>query len=157
MEQPDGMESLSADAKHPIVIGTDLRKPLMGIAVFLACLVWAANAVNLRYDVREVDVSAATKLIRSGAVIVDVRGKSQHAARRIPGALSIPLEELRAGIPAQLLDIARHESIIVYCSHGVLVGPEATDLLNRAGFAGAVNLKAGFEGWAGAGRPVGRT
>jgi rhodanese-related sulfurtransferase len=140
-----------------MVITTDLRKQLIGIAVVLGCLVWASNATNFRYDVREVDVPAARKLIDSGAVIVDVRSRSQYDGRHIPGAIAISLEELRAGIPAALKDIATHRPILVYCNHGVLTGPEATDILNKAGFAGAVNLKSGIEGWMAAGQRVSKT
>jgi rhodanese-related sulfurtransferase len=34
------------------------------------------------------------------------------------------------------------------------VGPEGTELLNKAGYANAVNMEAGIKGWADAGLPV---
>ena len=145
------------NGKDAMVIATDLQKHFIAITLVLGCLVWVSSAATLRYDVREVDVSAANKLIESGAVVVDVRGKSQYKVRHIPGAIAISIDELRAGIPARLRNIARHRPIIVYCNHGMLVSPEATDLLNKAGFAGAVKLKTGIEGWGGAGLPVSRT
>ena len=43
---------------------------------------------------------------------------------------------------------------MVYCGDGTTLGPEGTHILNKAGFAGAVNLKPGIQGWAAAGLPI---
>ena len=69
------------------------------------------------------------------------------------GALLIPLAVLSAGIPAELLSLKDRE-IVVYCNKGRHIGPEATQILNQAGFAGAVNLEKGIEGWAAAGQAI---
>jgi len=47
--------------------------------------------------------------------------------------------------------------ILVYCNQGLAHGAEGTEILNKAGFAGAVNLRDGIEGWAGAGYPIQKT
>jgi len=48
----------------------------------------------------------------------------------------------------------RHEPLVVHCGDGVSQGPEGTFILNQAGFAGAVNPRAGIRGWAAARPPV---
>ena len=85
--------------------------------------------------------------------MVDVREKDQFNVRHIPGAILIPLDELRARIPA-VLEGAKAMTILIYCGDGVTHGPEGTEFLNNAGYANAVNLKPGIEGWAGAGYPI---
>jgi rhodanese-related sulfurtransferase len=134
----------------------DLRKHVVGILLVLTCLVWFSNSGtgSHQYKVSEVDVSGAKALIDGGALVIDVRGQSQYDARHIPGAMLVALEELRAGIPARLQAVAKDRPIVVYCNEGLVHGPEGTDILNKAGYAGAVNLRDGIEGWAGQGNPV---
>ena len=104
-------------------------------------------------QVNEVSVPDAKALIDTGALVVDARGDDAHGGRRIPGALAIPLSTLQAAIPASLAT-ARDRSIVVYCNDGTTTGPEATQVLNRAGYSKAVNLKSGIEGWERAGLAV---
>jgi rhodanese-related sulfurtransferase len=52
------------------------------------------------------------------------------------------------------LAAAKALTIIVYCNRGLSHGSEATQLLLAGGFARAVNLSSGIEGWAEAGMPV---
>ena len=101
----------------------------------------------------EVDIQQAKTLIDAGALVIDVRGETQFAARYIPGAVLVPLEILRAGIPA-LIASAANKPVVVYCGDGVAHGPEGTHILQQAGFANVVNLKPDIEGWAAAGMPL---
>jgi len=134
----------------------DLRKHFIGVLLMLACLAWLSNSgkPGHGYNIKEVDVSGAKQLIDAGALVIDVRGQEQFDYRHIPGAILITLEELRAGIPAKLMAEAKNRVIVVYCNQGLVHGPEGTAILNNAGFAGAVNMKAGIEGWADAGYPI---
>jgi rhodanese-related sulfurtransferase len=86
-------------------------------------------------------------------LVVDVRDKSAFNSGHIPGALLIPLDELRARIPVAL-EGAQTMSIVIYCGDGVTHGPEGTEILNNAGFPNAVNLNPGLDGWKKAGYPV---
>lgn len=137
----------------------DLRKHALGILLVFGCLVWIVNvgngptSVGQKYNVKEVSARDAKALIDGGALVVDVRGKEQFNAGHIPGAISAPLGELEAAIPAAL-EGAQTKSILVNCADGVTTGPEGTAILNKAGYPNAVNLKPGFEGWKGAGYPV---
>jgi rhodanese-related sulfurtransferase len=47
-------------------------------------------------------------------VIVDVLAPSAYAAAHLPGAINIPLAELRERAPAELPD--RTQQIVVYCA-----------------------------------------
>jgi rhodanese-related sulfurtransferase len=141
----------------PAMLGSiNLRKHFFGILLALTCLVWLSNSGTgpHPYQIREVDVSGAKALIDAGALVIDVRGQSQYDARHIPGAILVALEDLRAGIPPKLQAVAKDRQIVLYCNEGLLHGPEGTDILNKAGYSGAVNLKNGIEGWAGQGNPV---
>lgn len=104
-------------------------------------------------NVRSITALDAKKLIDDGAIVIDVRGSESYGSRHIPGAISVPLDSLRAQIPAV---IAREKTrpIVVYCGDGVTMGPKGTALLNNAGYANAVNLGPGIQGWADAGYSV---
>lgn len=104
-------------------------------------------------DVPHVGLAAARTMVEGGALIVDVRSREAYAARHIADAISAPLDELSAAIPASIA-AARDRPILVYCGDGSRLGPQATQLLNRAGYAKAMNLAPGLGGWADAGLPV---
>ena len=103
--------------------------------------------------IKEVMLEEAKALIAAGALVVDVRNRAAYEARHIAGAISAPVESLERRIPADL-EQARALPIVVYCGDGMALGPEGTRVLNKAGFAGAVNLKPGLQGWAAAGLPI---
>jgi rhodanese-related sulfurtransferase len=108
------------------------------------------------FSIRTVTAVEAKRLIDQGAVVVDVRGPEFFRARHIPGAVSVPLASLRQAVPKSLAD-AIAKPVVVYCGDGATVGPEGTELLNKAGFAKAVNLERGIDGWADAGLPLARS
>lgn len=131
-----------------------IRKHGLGIFIILAAIVWiATGAGQPHYDVKEVSTQEAKSMMDSGAVVVDVRGPESFKSGHIPNSIPMPLEVLRVGIPASI-QMLKGKSLIIYCGDGVRRGPESTDLLNKAGFAKAVNLKHGVEGWTGAGYPL---
>src|SRR5688500_3242249 len=138
---------------------TNTGKPLFmmwvaGLALALAIVVLLPGRET--FDVRHVEVDEARALIELGAVVVDVRGPGAYEGRHIPGAISVPLDDLRDGVPASLAQSIA-QPVVVYCGDGVTIGPEGTALLNRAGFSQAVNLRPGIRGWADAGLPVAGT
>jgi rhodanese-related sulfurtransferase len=137
----------------------DLRKHALGVLLMTGVLVWLTNVgqgsapIEHRYNIREVSAQDGKALIDAGALVVDVRGQDQFNSRHIPGAILIPLDELRVRIPAAL-EGAQAMTILIYCGDGVTTGPEGTEILNKAGYPNAVNLKPGIEGWANAGYAV---
>jgi rhodanese-related sulfurtransferase/DNA-binding transcriptional ArsR family regulator len=83
-------------------------------------------------------------------VVLDVRPAEEHAAGHLPGAVSIPLPELRR----RLQELPRDREIVAYCR-----GPfcafahEAVEVLTDAGLS-ARRLEDGLPEWAAAGLPV---
>ena len=85
-----------------------------------------------------------------GTLVIDVRPAEEYAAGHIPGALSVPLGELKGRI-AQLPAAAE---IVAYCRGPYCVlAPQAIEILGRAGLK-ARRLQEGFPEWRLAGLPV---
>jgi rhodanese-related sulfurtransferase len=129
------------------------RRSVNAIVISLCVAVAiAASIANRPHKVTQVDLAEARALMDSGAVVVDVRERDVSAGSHIPGALLIPL-----GILAQRmneLSIDKTRPVVVYCNEGTSRGPDGTAVLNQAGYANAVNLKSGIEGWRAAGLPT---
>lgn len=85
--------------------------------------------------------------LAGGAVLVDVRTAGENAAGAIPGALNIPVDELRA----RHGELAGRE-IVVHCAVGQR-GHTAARLLTQLGHS-AVNLDGGYRTWSAASRTV---
>lgn len=129
------------------------RRVLIALPAAAAAWLLVSRLGRPSFDITEVGIDAARALIAADAIVVDVRPPEMFAFRHLAGALNAPLDELTREIPAALV-AAKTRALLVYCGDGVTHGPEATALLNRAGYAGAVNLKQGIEGWAAAGLPL---
>jgi rhodanese-related sulfurtransferase/DNA-binding transcriptional ArsR family regulator len=83
----------------------------------------------------------------SGVVIVDVRSAADHARGHVPGAVSVPLAELRD----RLDELPRDAEIVAYCGGPYCaVSPEAVRLLRERGFR-ARPLDGGLARWRRAG------
>jgi rhodanese-related sulfurtransferase len=86
-------------------------------------------------------------------VVLDVRPAAEHAAGHLPGAVSIPLSELRE----RLAELPRDREVVAYCR-----GPfcafahEAVAVLRDEGFS-ARRLEDGLPEWRAAGLAVTRT
>jgi len=86
-------------------------------------------------------------------VVLDVRPAEEHAGGHVPGAVSIPVAELRR----RLAELPRDREIVAYCR-----GPfcafahEAVEVLINAGLT-ARRLEDGLPEWAAAGLPVTRS
>ena len=79
--------------------------------------------------------------LASGALLVDVRSPEEFASGAIPGAVNIPLDELRV----RHEEIADHDDVIVHCQVG-LRGHNAARLLTNLGYDVA-NLDGGYLTW----------
>jgi phage shock protein E len=71
----------------------------------------------------------AHELVDHGALLVDVRSKSEFAERHIAGSINVPVEDLK-----RRLSELPNRPLVVYCHTGA-----------RAGFAASILRKAGFE------------
>lgn len=87
---------------------------------------------------------------RDEVVVIDVRPIEEYEAGHVPGAVPIPLEELRA----RLHELPRDLEIVAYCRGPFCVlAPQALGILRGAGFR-ARRLDGGMPEWRGAGYPV---
>ncbi|PRB12944.1 FAD-dependent oxidoreductase [Microbacterium sp. MYb62] len=109
----------------------------------------AKDAVNILGYVAENTRTGTTPTIQwheldhvrqAGATLIDVRSPSEFAAGAIPGAVNLPLDELR-----DRLDDLPEGSLIVHCQVG-LRGHIATRLLRQHGLD-VRNLDGGYRTW----------
>lgn len=106
-----------------------------------------------RKQMAAVDRRQLLSRIRAGqATVLDLRQESEYLAGHIPGARSVPLEELKKA----LRSIPKDQEVVAYC-HGpyCVLSLEAVQLLTAKGYR-ATRLDDGFVEWAAAGLPVER-
>ncbi len=84
----------------------------------------------------KVDGATAKALVQSGAKLVDVRTTEEFRAGHVPGAVKIPLHELKS----RLAEIGPPTTrVVVYCLSGSRSG-SATYTLQKAGYANVYDL-----------------
>ncbi|STD34861.1 pyridine nucleotide-disulfide oxidoreductase [Corynebacterium striatum] len=96
---------------------------------------------NIVQGERTVQWHELSEHLEAGTLLVDVRSASEFAAGAIPGAINIPLDELRA----RHAEIAGHKDVIVHCQVG-LRGHNAARILTNLGYDVA-NLDGGYLTW----------
>ena len=90
------------------------------------------------------------RLHRGGVMVLDVRPEDEFSLGHLPGAMNIPLRELKV----RLSKLKRSQEIIAYCRGPYCVlSYEAVAALRRLGFK-ARRLEDGLPEWRAAGLPV---
>lgn len=152
---------LVTSRKEGLFVHYRLADPVVGDfwrafrSVALRCMAEARELVNTYvHDPDEPDPLGIDELdarISEGtAVLLDVRPEVEFAAGHLPGALSIPLEELEH----RLDEIPRGREVITYCrGRFCLMALEAVRLLRREGFQ-ARRTDEGIPEWRASGHPV---
>lgn len=74
--------------------------------------------------------------------ILDVREPQEHQICRIPGSTLIPLGDL----PTRLVELEGYDRMVVHCKSGMR-SAKAVQLLHKAGFKKAKNLRGGILAW----------
>jgi sulfur-carrier protein adenylyltransferase/sulfurtransferase len=97
----------------------------------------------------EVSPKAASEAIANGALLIDVREKSEYDDVRIPGSVLIPLGEL----PARLAEIPTDRDVYVHCRMGAR-SARAVDYLRTFDRPNSYNITGGIDAWQDAGLPV---
>ncbi|MHC9789540.1 FAD-dependent oxidoreductase [Corynebacterium diphtheriae] len=95
---------------------------------------------NIRSGERSVQWHELDAQIADGWTLVDVRTAGEFAAGNIPGAINIPVDELR-----EHLDELQGKNVLVHCQVG-LRGHVAATLLTNSGI-NAANLDGGYLTW----------
>ena len=104
-----------------------------------------------REGMEPVDRDALLELVREGAVtVLDVRPVEEYNAGHIPGALSIPLKEIKL----HLTELPRNQEIVAYCRGPYCVlSIQAVEMLRAKGFQ-AVRLEEGIQDFRAMGFPI---
>lgn len=101
--------------------------------------------------VREVDPGAASVLRSAGDVVfVDVREANEWNLFRIPGAVHLPLGDVRARV-RDAVDTERR--VVVYCARGNR-SALAADAMSELGYTDVVSMAGGIMAWMNAGGEV---
>lgn len=137
-------------------LSEDLREMVEPLRVHLAAVAEGGRVARetilngrLYQDVSAAEVAQALEQAgpEAGAVVlVDVRTPGEYAARHIPGATLVPIEELETRYEAEIPRTARQ--IFVYCQGGER-SRSACELLSRRGYVNLANMKEGIQGWRG--------
>ena len=104
-----------------------------------------------RHEFKRVSLDDLRARLQKGtAVLLDVRPDAEYAAGHLPGAISIPLEELER----RLNELPRRRTIVAYCRGPYCVlADEAAGKLKNQGFRVA-RLEQGVHEWQQAGYPL---
>lgn len=110
----------------------------------------AARAIRGR-DAETLTREELLERVREGrALVIDLRPPEEYRAGHLPGAISMPLEELEA----RLAELPADLEIVAYCRGPLCaLAPQGVDILRRAGRR-ALRLQDGFPEWQLAGLPV---
>ena len=90
----------------------------------------AARTAYLGLDAEQVTRDELLRRANTGITVLDVRPREEYAAGHIPGALSVPLDEL----PNRLAELPADQEIVAYCRGAYCVlAHDAVRLLTAAG------------------------
>jgi rhodanese-related sulfurtransferase/DNA-binding transcriptional ArsR family regulator len=104
-----------------------------------------------RDDLEPVSREELVRRVRAGsAVVIDVRPREEYRAGHIPGALSVPVEELQK----RLAELPARKEIVAYCRGPYCVMAYEAVARLRARGRRARRLSDGFPEWRAAGLPV---
>lgn len=139
---------LDEAVKDLAMIGLDRIAGYFGTEVLST---WA-NAGHQLTTVPQITSSELAEQLRTGDVaVLDVRGRSEWEAGRLPGVANIPL-----GYLADRLDeVPRDKKLVVHCQGGAR-SAIAASLLRSRGFDNVINLGGGYADWEAAGNPTER-
>ena len=107
-------------------------------AVCSNCGYFTFPTANEKEDI-EISPKEAQKLIKNGALLLDVREVDENKTTKIEGSLLIPLKE----IIYKIQELSRDSLIITHCHHGVR-SEKAARFLNQKGY-NAKSMKGGIE------------
>lgn len=132
-----------------------MRKSLKsGLTTLAAVALLSGAAVTSHSESAFENISpkqAAAEFSEKKAVIVDVREDSEWQEQHIPGAIHIPLGQLKSRLSE--LEPYKNSQIITQCRSGGR-SAKAADQLTAAGFANVQNLDGGIQAWEKAGLPL---
>ncbi len=128
------------------MIGLDRVAGYFGTEVVSA---WSRGGRTLE-TVPQISTDDLAKQLSSGDVeVLDVRGRAEWEAGRLPGVENIPVGHLED----RLDEIPRERPLVIHCQSGGR-SAIAASLLRAKGFDNVMNLPDGYSGWKKAGKPT---
>jgi rhodanese-related sulfurtransferase len=111
----------------------------------------AQTYLDGRDELEPLTAAELRERLRSGGVtLIDVRPELEYRAGHIEGAVSVPLEKLKA----RFAEFPRSRPVIAYCRGPYCVfAVDAVEQLRKRGFK-SFRLAVGYPDWAAAGLPV---
>lgn len=100
--------------------------------------------------IREIEPLEADRLVRSGAVLLDVREADEWAAGHAPVARHLPLGQIDQA--SSVVPASSDTTVVVVCRSGAR-SLRAAEALAGAGYQ-VINLQGGMRAWAAAGLDV---
>lgn len=101
-------------------------------------------------DLKAVQPHEAARLIREGAVLVDIREADEHARERIAGARHYSLSKIDAESPVR----TGEDVLIFHCRSGMRTKANAAKLAAAVQGCNVYALEGGLDAWKKAGLPV---
>lgn len=134
--------------------GDDVYRLLVAVRATATMRIAEAERAARAFAGGEAEIVGRDELLervrRGEAIVVDLRPGEEYEAGHLPGALSIPLDELRS----RLADLPDDVEIVAYCRGPYCaLAPTGVGLLRGAGRR-ARRLEEGFPEWRLAGLPV---
>jgi rhodanese-related sulfurtransferase len=107
-----------------------------------------------RDELEPVTIEELRRMMRAGDVtVIDVRPADEFSAAHIPGALSIPVHELKR----RMREIPKKREVVAYCRGRYCVySVEAVEILRKHGYR-ARRVEEGLPDWRSAGMPIDST
>jgi rhodanese-related sulfurtransferase len=110
-----GFRLAAADFRgYPVTNGGNVMQPDQWLLVVLVAVILALLLIK---RLRQVSTGRARELAKTGALVLDVRGPEEFAARHLTSAVNLPLEQVRRRI--EDLEPDRGRALLVHCQSGV--------------------------------------
>lgn len=120
------------------MIGLD---EVAGIVDSSALSGWTASGASL-VSVPQLAPAGLSAALASGVTLVDVRGRTEWESGHIPGAVHVPLGELRRRVS----ELPAGRPVVVQCQGGAR-SAIAASVLQAAGIPEVTNLSGGYAAW----------
>ncbi len=131
-----------------------MRRALLGVITVWSLLAtppaWAGHTAGA--PVLAIPASYLKRLLDSGErlIFVDLRPAPEFQRSRIPGARSIPLNELRR----RYQEVPRTGRVVLYCACSPEESQAAYQFLRDQGYRNVALMEDGFPGWIKRGYPT---
>ncbi len=110
----------------------------------ICCTTWVTkkNITREVLNINNITYVELIKMIKEGAILIDVRSKQEFLENHINGAILIPNYEINKKIEKIVPN--KEKNIILYCQNGGR-SKSACEVLNNLGYTNVYNLKGGIE------------